>query len=51
MFEHHIEELISNIIVTYFYYLRNIQILYSVCNKPNKKHIGFKSIIKILLLI
>jgi hypothetical protein len=35
MFEHHIDKSISNILVTYFYYLENIQILYCVYNKPN----------------
>jgi len=35
MFEHHIDKSISNIFVTYFYYLKIIQILYYVYNKLN----------------
>jgi hypothetical protein len=35
MFEHHIDESISKILVTYFYYLKTIQILYYVYNKTN----------------
>jgi hypothetical protein len=35
MFEHHIDKSISNILVTFFYYFKNIQILYYVYNKPN----------------
>ncbi len=40
-FEHHIHSLASKLFITYFYYRKVIEILYSTYHKPNRSHDGF----------
>lgn len=40
MFEYHIDQLIPNIFVIYFYYIKKFQILYTIYYKFNGAYIG-----------